>query len=40
VSKKKTPTIVADSQGRSWDLDDFDLDSHGALARFWAPDME
>jgi len=31
VSKKK-PDIVVDSQGRSWDFDDFDLDSHGVQA--------
>jgi hypothetical protein len=31
VSRKK-PDIVVDSHGRSWDLDDFDLDSHGVEA--------
>jgi len=31
MSKKKS-TIVVDEQGRSWDLDDFDLDSHGVVA--------
>ncbi len=31
MSKKK-PDIVVDSQGRSWDLDDFDLDSRGVQA--------
>lgn len=32
MSRKKKPEIVVDSQGRSWDLDDFDLDSHGVQA--------
>ena len=31
MSKKKS-TIVVDDQGRSWNLDDFDLDSHGVVA--------
>ena len=31
MSRKKS-TIVIDSEGRSWDLDDFDLDSHGVVA--------
>lgn len=32
MSRKKKSTIVVDSDGRSWDLDDFDLDSHGVVA--------
>jgi hypothetical protein len=32
VTRKKKSTIVVDSEGRSWDLDDFDLDSHGVQA--------
>jgi hypothetical protein len=32
MSRKKKSTIVVDAQGRSWDLDDFDLDSHGVVA--------
>ena len=32
MSTKKS-TIVVDSEGRSWDLDDFDLDSCGVEAR-------
>ena len=32
MSRKKKPEIVVDEQGRSWDLDDFDLDSHGVEA--------
>ena len=31
MSRKKS-TMVVDEQGRSWDLDDFDLDSHGVEA--------
>ena len=31
VSKKKS-TIVVDEQARSWDRDDFDMDSHGVEA--------
>ena len=32
MGRKKKPEIVVDAQGRSWDLDDFDLDSHGVEA--------
>jgi len=32
MSRKKPPTVVVDSQGRCWDPDDFDLDSHGVEA--------
>ena len=32
MGRKKKPEIVMDEQGRSWDLDDFDLDSHGVEA--------
>jgi hypothetical protein len=32
MPRKKKPEIVVDLQGRSWDLDDFDLDSHGVQA--------
>jgi hypothetical protein len=32
MGRKKKPDIVVDEQGRSWDLDDFDLDSHGVEA--------
>ena len=31
MSRKKS-TIVVDEQGRCWDLDGFDLDSHGVQA--------
>lgn len=32
MGRKKKPDIVVDEQGRSWDLDDFFLDSHGVEA--------
>ena len=32
MGRKKKPDIVVDDQGRSWNLDDFDLDSHGVQA--------
>ena len=30
--KKKPPEIVVDEKGFKWNLDDFDLDSHGVEA--------
>ena len=32
MSRKRKRGIVVGSEGRSWDLDDFDLDSHGFVA--------
>lgn len=32
MGRKKKPDIVVDEPGRSWDLDDFFLDSHGVEA--------
>ena len=32
MSRKRKRGIVVGSEGRSWDLDDFDLDSHGVQA--------
>ena len=32
MSRKKKSTIVVDSEGRSWDPDDLDLDSFGVEA--------
>ena len=32
MTRKRKPEIVVDSEGRSWDLDDFDLDSLGVEA--------
>ncbi len=32
MGRKKKPEIVVDENGFRWDLDDFDLDSHGVQA--------
>jgi hypothetical protein len=32
MSRKWTPEIVVDEKGFRWNLDDFDLDSHGVEA--------
>jgi DnaJ-domain-containing protein 1 len=32
MSRKKKPEIVVDETGFRWNLDDFDLDSHGVEA--------
>jgi hypothetical protein len=32
MSRKKLPEIVVDEKGFRWNLDDFDLDSHGVEA--------
>ena len=32
MGRKKKPELIIDEQGRAWDPDDFDLDSHGVEA--------
>ena len=32
MGRKKKPELIVDEQGRAWDPDDFDLDSHGVEA--------
>ena len=32
MGRKKKPELIVDEQGRAWDPDDFDLDSHGVGA--------